>query len=184
MSKIVCTMTTLAGGVLVAAMAGCAARPVYTVSCGADQAYTDAGGKQWLADQEKAEGTDWGALDGSTITREPVAIPGTEAPQVYLTERYGMTGYEFKLDDGAYTVRLHFAETYDGILDAGERVFDVSLNDKVVLKDLDVFKAAGGPNTPLVKEFKGVKVTGGKLVIGFAAAVQNSEINGIEILAE
>jgi len=177
-------MTTLAVGVLVAAMAGCAAKPVYTISCGADEAYVDAEGKQWLADQMMVEGGDWGALDGETVVRDPVAIPGTPAPEVYLTERYSMTGYEFKLDNGTYTVRLHFAETYEGILDAGERLFDVSLNGKVVLKGLDVFKEAGGPNKPLVKEFKGVEVIGGKLEIGFTPNVQNPEINGIEIIAE
>jgi len=171
--------------VMVAAMAGCgAARPVYTVNCGADEAYTDAGGKVWQADQMLAEGADWGAVDGETVTRDPVEIGATDAPQVYLTERYSMTGYEFKLKDGRYTVRLHFAETYDGILVAGERLFDVSLNGKVVLKDLDVFNQAGGPNKALVKEFKGVEVTGGKLVIGFALNVQNPEINGIEIIDE
>ena len=63
-------------------------------------------------------------------------------------------------------------------------LLDVCLNGKVVLKGLDVFKEAGGPNKPLVREFKGVEVTGGKLVIGFTADVQNPEINGIEILAE
>jgi len=169
---------------MVAAMAGCAARPVYTVSCGADEPYTDETGKMWLSDQLLAEGADWGAVDGETVIRDAVEIAGTPAPQVYLTERYSMTGYEFKLEDGTYTVRLHFAETYEGILAAGERLFDVSLNGEVVLDDLDVFKEAGGANKMLVREFKGVKVTGGKLVIGFEANVQNPEINGIEIIGE
>ena len=158
--------------------------PVFTVSCGADEAYVDAGGKKWLADSEMAEGADWGAVGGMTVVRDPVKIPGTQAPEVYLTERYSMTGYEFKLKDGKYTVRLHFAETYEGIVAAEERLFSVSLNDKIVLENFDVFKEAGGLNKPLVKEFKGVEVSGGKLAIGFTANVQNSEINGIEILAE
>ena len=157
---------------------------VFAVSCGAEEAYKDADGKQWLADKEMVEGADWGAADGMTVVRDPVAIPGTQAPNVYLTERYSLTAYEFKLKDGKYTVRLHFAETYDGITDAGERLFSVSINDKVVLKDLDVFKEAGGLNKPLIKEFEGVAVSGGKLTIGFTTNVQNPEINGIEILAE
>lgn len=179
----------MAVGVVAAATTGCGLlpggpTPVYTVSCGAPEAYVDADGKQWAADQETAEGTDWHAVGGLTVVRDPVTITGTPAPEVYLTERYSMTGYEFKLEDGKYTVRLHFAETYDGILAAGERLFSVSLNGTVVLKDLDVFKEAGGPNKPLVMEFKGVAVTGGKLTIDFTANVQNPEINGIEILAE
>ena len=173
-----------AAGMMAAAMAGCAPRAVYTVSCGAPEAYVDEAGKEWLADRVLAEGADWGAVEGLTVVRTPVTIPGTPSPQVYLTERYSMTAYEFKLESGTYTVRLHFAETYSGIKAAGERLFDVSLNGKVVLKDLDVFKEAGGLNKPLVKEFRGVAVSGDKLVIAFGKNVQNPEINGIEILAE
>jgi len=94
-----------------------------------------------------------------------------------------MAGYVFKLAPGKYTVRLHFAETYDGVTSDGERVFDVSFNGKVVLKDFDVFKEAGGANKPVIKEIKGVEVTD-KLAIDFETNQQNPEINGIEILAE
>jgi hypothetical protein len=53
-----------------------------------------------------------------------------------------------------YTVRLHFAEpTCDRV---GQRVFDVVVGDKVVLKDFDVFAQAGGRNKALVKEVRGV----------------------------
>jgi len=166
-----------------ALMSGCAARPMYSINCGADEVYTDASGKMWLSDQEKTDDTDWGVIGGETVLRETVEIPGTRAPQVYLNERYSMDGYVFKLPAGKYTVRLHFAETYDGISAAGERVFDISINGKVALKDFDVFKAAGGAFKPAIKEFKGVEVKD-KLAIDFTANVQNPEINGIEILAE
>ena len=159
-------------------------KPVYTVNCGAAEAYVDTEGKKWAADQEMAEGADWGAVGGLTVLRELETIAGTPAPAVYLNERYSMTGYEFKVEPGTYTVRLHFAETYDGIVAAGERLFSVSINGEVKLKDLDVFSEAGGLNKPLIREFKGIEVTDGKLVIGFTANTQNAEINGIEILAE
>ena len=170
--------------VVLAAMAGCAGTPVYRVSCGTDEVYVDKAGNKWLADQEMTGDAKWGFVDGSTVVRDLETIPGTPSPKVYLTERYSMSAYQFKLKPGKYTVRLHFAETYEGITAAGERLFSVSFNDKVVLKDLDVFKEAGGPNKPLVKEFRGVVVTGDKLVIGFTQNVQNPEINGIEIFAE
>lgn len=191
-SRAVRGLTVLVAAMGIMAMTGCATvqgwfgagepTPVFIVSCGADEAYTDKDGKTWLADVEMAEGAAWGAVDGMTVIRDPVEVPGTPAPQVYLTERYSMEAYEFKLKDGKYIVRLHFAETYEGIIQAGERLFSVSLNGTCVLKDLDVFKEAGGPNKPLVKEFTGVEVTGGKLTIGFTPNVQNPEINGIEIL--
>jgi hypothetical protein len=157
--------------------------PVYTVSCGTDEAYVDKAGTKWLADKDMVKDADWGAVDGSTVVRDLETIPGTPSPKVYLTERYSMSEYQFKLKPGKYNVRLHFAETYDGITAAGERLFSVSFNGKVVLKDLDVFKEAGGPNKPLIKEFRDIIITGDKLVIAFEINVQNPEINGIEIFA-
>ncbi len=53
-----------------------------------------------------------------------------------------------------YTVRLHFAELANNT--AGQRVFDVKLQGKTVLKDFDILSAAGGMNKAIVKEFKGV----------------------------
>jgi len=57
---------------------------------------------------------------------------------------------------GTYTVRLHFAEPDD--LAPGERVFDVALQGRVVLKNFDVVREAGGPMRPVVKNFEGVRV--------------------------
>jgi hypothetical protein len=119
-----------------------------------------------------------------TIDRGDVSIPGTDAPRVYQLERYSMPAYRFTVPNGKYTVRLHFAETYEGITEAGQRVFSVNINDNVVLPDFDVFKAAGGFQKPVVKEFKGITVTNEKLFIGFTPKVENPEINGIEIFSE
>ena len=175
-------LATAAVAVVLAATAGCATA-VYTVNCGDAEPYVDAGGRRWLADRKMKEGADWGAVGGDVVVRPPQPIPATLCPRVYLTERWSMTEYQFKLKPGKYTVRLHFAETYEGITGAGQRLFSVSLNGKVVLKDLDVFKEAGGPYKPLVRVFRGIAVTG-RLVIAFTPNVENPEINGIEIFAE
>ena len=53
------------------------------------------------------------------------------------------------------SVRLHFAEL-EGAR-PGERVFDVKLQDKVVLKDFDI--AAEGTNRAVVRQFDGVVAT-------------------------
>lgn len=55
-----------------------------------------------------------------------------------------------------YTLRLHFAETLGA--QPGERVFDVLVQGKVVLKEFDVAREAGGPNRGIVREFPGVEV--------------------------
>jgi hypothetical protein len=89
----------------------------------------------------------------------------------------------YTVPNGRYTVRLHFAETFEGIMGPGERVFSVSVPGQEVLKDLDLFKTVG-PLKPLVKEYKGVVVENGQLVVGFTPNIENPQICGIEILAE
>jgi hypothetical protein len=129
-------------------------------------------------------GGKWGAIDGLTVDRGDLGITGTDVPKIYETERYSMSGYKFTVPNGKYTVRLHFAETYDGITAEGERVFSMTINGQAVLKDFDPFKEAGGYQKPVVKTIEDVTVTNGELAIGFTLNIQNPEINGIEILSE
>jgi len=157
---------------------------VLRVCCGLFEPYTDKSGNLWLADQEMAAGKEWGAVGGQTVDRGDLAMAGTNSPRVYETERYSMDGYKFSVPNGKYTVRLHFAETYSGIVNQGERVFSVSVNAKAALTDFDPFKEAGGFQKPVVKTIEGVTVANGELVIGFTPNIQNPEINGIEILSE
>jgi len=161
-------------------------KPEFTlrVNCAAFEPYTDNAGNVWLPDQYMEQDNDWGADDGMTVDRGDLGMTGTDAPKVYETERYSMTAYRFKLPNGKYNVRLHFAETYEGIYDENERVFSVSINNEPVLEDFDPYKAAGGPQKPIVEEFKGLTVTDGMLVIGFEPNIENPEINGIEIMSE
>ena len=72
-----------------------------------------------------------------------------------------MTGYRVAAPNGDYLVRLHFAETY-GV----ERVYDVTLEGRVVLPDLNPLKTAGAKNVGFVREFE-VTVTDGALDVGF-----------------
>jgi len=153
------------------------------VDCGAADSYKDKQGNVWSADQELETGKTWGAVYGQTLDREGVGITGTDIPRIYETERYSMESYKFTVPNGKYTVRLHFAETFDGITGPGERVFSVSIQGQEVLKDLDLYKTVG-PLKPLVKEYKGVSAEKGQLVIGLTPNVENPQICGIEILGE
>jgi endoglucanase len=156
------------------AMAGTtgAAAKAVRINAGATTRYTDPKGNVWLADT--------GFEGGDTADRGDVAIANTDMAPVYRTEHYSMTAFSQDVPNGKYTVKLHFAETYDGITAKGERVFTVKVQDKE-LKDLDVFGETGGLNKALVKTVD-VAVTDGKLKITFTAGTQNPEINGIEII--
>ncbi len=154
------------------------------VNCASTEPYTDTQGNVWLPDQEMAEGKTWGSGDGMTVIRDGLEVKGVPAPAIYETERYSMDNYTFKVPNGTYTVRLHFAETFDGITGVGERIFSVLINGKMVLKDFDPFKAAGGWGKPAIQECASVKVTDGCIKIVFEPKEQNPEINGIEILGQ
>ena len=72
-----------------------------------------------------------------------------------------MTSLTLDLGEGkerAYDVRLVFCEPRlpSG---AGRRVFNVALQGRVFLTNLDVAREAGGADTLLVKEASGVRVT-------------------------
>ena len=109
-----------------------------------------------------------------------MAIANTGNPGIYRTEHFGMNSFSCRLRNGSYTVKLHFAETYDGITAAGGRVFSFNVNGQD-FKDFDVFAKAGGGNRAYVESVV-VNVTEGKLTITFTKNVQNPEINGIEII--
>ncbi len=165
------------------AAAEAARKFVLRVDCGASESYKDKFGNIWAADQDLEAGKPWGAVYGSILDRPDVGITGTEIPRIYETERYSMDSYKFTVPHGKYTVRLHFAETFEGITGPGERVFSVSVPGQEVLKDLDLYKTVG-PLKPLVKEYKGVPAENGQLVIGFTPNIENPQICGIEVLDE
>ncbi|XP_058754547.1 probable leucine-rich repeat receptor-like serine/threonine-protein kinase At3g14840 isoform X2 [Vicia villosa] len=91
--------------------------------------------------------------------------------ELYMTARVSpisLTYYGFCLENGSYTVNLHFAEimirddqTYGSL---GRRVFDIYLQGKAVQKDFNIAEEAGGVGKKIVKQFN-VVVTSNTLEI-------------------
>ena len=75
---------------------------------------------------------------------------------------------------------LYFAETYaPGV---GRRIFDVSVQGRLVLDELDIYHE-GGMNGTLVKIIPNVVVSNGQLDIAIIENIELSKISGVEILA-
>ncbi len=110
------------------------------------------------------------------------AVTGTEDPTLYVSEHWGMTGFNQKLPNGKYLVNLHFAETYQGITAAGQRVFSFAVQGKE-FKDFDVFQKAGGLRKAYVESIP-VEITDGELKVTFKQQVENPAIKAIEILPQ
>jgi zona occludens toxin (predicted ATPase) len=149
------------------------AKPAIRINAGASAAHTDESGVAWLPDQ--------GFADGEVTDRAPdLPIAKTKTPSLYRTEHYGMSAFSYKVANGKYVVKLHFAETYEDITGPGQRVFSFNVEGHAV-KDFDVFAKAGGAQKAYV-ETVNVEVTDGKLDITFTSNIQEPEINAIEII--
>ena len=154
---------------------------IYRVNCGGSE-LTDRNGNTWLTDTHKSGQNTWGSLSwtdkfeklpdfyaSQRSTFDP--INGTKDQTLFLTFRYGVDklSYEFPAPDGEYLVELYFTEPWYGTgggLDCkGWRLFDVAINDNVVLKDLDIWSEVGH-DSALKKTFT-VKSINGKIKISF-----------------
>jgi beta-glucanase (GH16 family) len=138
-------------------------------------AYVDGAGNQWSADTN--------FTGGKAAVPVTVNVNGTADGVLYQTERYGNPfTYTFHVPEGRYQVTLKFAETYTGVTKTGQRVFDVSINGKQVLANLDIFAMAGS-NTAVDKVFNNVQPIGGTITIQFGpASVDNAKSTAIQII--
>jgi hypothetical protein len=144
------------------------------IKAGKSEPVKDAEGNVWLADQ--------GFEGGQTIERPDIQIANTKSPDLYRAERYSMDSFSWPVPNGKYLVRLHFAETFDGINGPGERVFSFNVQGRE-FKDFDVWVKAGGPLRAYV-ETVNVEATNGVIKVTFTPKVENPQINGIEILPQ
>lgn len=79
------------------------------------------------------------------------------------------------------TVRLYFAELEDK--SAGQRVFDVAVNDKAVLNGFDIAKAAGGSLRTVVKTFSNLPCDK-ELVITLTPREGQTSLSGVEVVGD
>ncbi len=131
----------------------------------------------WLADTDYSGGTATSVT--STVTTTAVTNPAPEA--VYQSNRYGAFTYTIGgLTAGsAYTVRLHFAETY--FTASGKRTFNVSVNGIQVLTNFDIYATSGAEDVANIQQFAAIANGSGQIIVNTASVVNNAQINGIEI---
>ena len=134
------------------------------------------GGEVFSADQ---------FFSGGEIFENITPIAGTNDDALYQTERWGDHSYAIPVpNQGAYDIRLHFAEIYVGVAVAGgigDRVFNVSIEGNQVLSNFDILSEVS-PATVLIKEINDVIVNDGVVNIQFNGVVENAKISAIEVL--
>jgi hypothetical protein len=140
---------------------------VFAVNAGGPQ-YTAVDGTVFAADAQ---------FSGGRTDTTTAAIAGTADDRLYQSWRYGKFSYTAPVANGAYLVTLKFADNLWS--QAGQRVFDVTMEGKVVLSKLDV-AAKVGLNAAYDVTIP-VTVADGKLNIGFKAVVGKPMVSGIKV---
>lgn len=133
--------------------------------------YMDADGHTWQADENFTRGV--------TFSTE-AEITGTSNDTLFQTERYGGNfGYEVPVQNGTYDVEVYLAEIY--FEQAGERVFDISIEGEKVTEGLDLIARTGSRFSATSVLLTDVLVNDGVLDLDFAAQVNNGKVSGFEI---
>jgi hypothetical protein len=105
---------------------------------------------------------EWHIADGQKAVYADAKIRGTSDEELYRSCRYGLGRIQLSAPDGRYKVTMKFCEPHFGA--ANERVFDVQVQGRSVITNLDIF-AKVGKFTALDFTCDDVTVTGGKLLI-------------------
>ena len=156
------------------------ARPQAAVRVNAGGPAVTTGGVAWGAQQY--------GTGGKTYAPGAIAIAGTTDDVIYQSEYSSATGgldYDIPVENGTYTVRLHFAEIYFGVsgrgpAGAGRRVFDVAVEGIQRIDNYDIFAEVGAA-TATVKSYD-VTVTDGKVDIDLDSVVNEAKVSAIEVL--
>ena len=145
---------------------------LFRINCGGDR-YVDTEGNTWEADDYFSGGFQFSAFG--------LEIDDTDDDELFWTERYGQSTYIFPTGPGRFKVRLLFAEIWDGARAPGVRVFDVMVQDELVIENLDLTDEAGWASA--YEEEVLTDVGGESLIISFVPVIQNPKISAIEIVS-
>ncbi|MGI9173836.1 MAG: malectin domain-containing carbohydrate-binding protein [Rhodothermales bacterium] len=161
---------------------------LFRVNAGGPQVATTDSGPDWMADTDASAFRTNGsrtAGHGLPNATDASVPPGTPT-SLFETERWDPPQapemqWSFPVDDGAYLVRLYLMDGFQGTDEAGQRIFDITVEGATAANDLDL---AGqyGHKTAVALEFA-TTVSDGSLTIGFVHATQNPLVNAIEILS-
>jgi len=153
---------------------------LYRVNAGGSD-YTDADGQLWLGDRHLTDSVRWGwtswaddypDLDPALGSRRVQydAVEGTSEQGLFKTYRFGRERltYSFAAPKGDYEIELYFAEPWygrTGIDATGWRLFDMAVNGRTALTDIDIYREAGFGHA--LKKVVRAAAVNGRIVINF-----------------
>ncbi len=176
------------------------------ILCGAQRSFVDEStGLSFIPDQPYRIGS-WGSVGGKPFTlkgntRLPYGtdknILGTDSDPVYQAQLVGISAYRFDVPAGQYELTLHFAEL-EGVAgeelaynlsgngnngslpmsDSSRRVFDVRVNDQLIIPALDLATQYGRGRAV---SFKFSVYAKRGIVLSFQASKGEAVLNAIQL---
>ncbi len=169
---------------------------------GSKRFFTDSSQQVWIPDQPYKPGS-WGYVGGHPFkapgnTRLPYGtdknIVGTDDDPVYQTQQTGIQKYKLDLPAGEYELTCFFAELSGGTVKGmpynindpdriepnGKRIFDVFVNDSLLLNKFNI-AAIYGPATAVSKKFKLMVVNERGIEIRFNAIEGEPVLNALQV---
>lgn len=161
----------------------------YAVNCGQETFLASPEGTVFFPDQS-FDGVYGHRGSYQSVSRDIQGLAAdTSSPALYAGEAYDLDGYQFKVQPGAYTVRLRFRVGYAPNAVPGKNVVNLEIEGRRVLENYDLFVAAGADaRQVLVREFPDVIVQDGILDIAFSVPRGGDPTvrfcNAIEVIPE
>lgn len=157
---------------------------LYRYNCGGPD-YTDSFGNNWIADRYQKDEQNPGSVSWAdnyagipsffaSQQRTFDDVAGTADAALFQKFRYGLDKlrFNFPVPDGDYRVELYFTEPWYGAgggMDcSGWRSFDIAINNKTVVSNLDIWKETGYATA--LKKVVTAHITGGVLSVSFPKA--------------
>jgi hypothetical protein len=120
-------------------------------------------------------------IGGGVLFKRHYDIQWTPDDEVFHIERHGEFRYEIPVPTGQYELLLHLTELHWS--DPGQRLFDVTIENDIVYKNIDLVKMAGGIRRAFALQST-LAVTDGLLSISFTNSVPRVDmpkVSGLEI---
>ncbi len=145
--------------------------PVWRINAGGPN-YPDSWGNTWMADTNYSSGF------SRSVT---ITVSNTNDSILYQTERYGNPFiYIFNVPPGNYQVTIKFAELFWTA--ENSRVFDVFINNVLVLDNYDIYADAGGAFKAVSRIFNNITPLSGKISVQFGPVIKdNAQLCALQI---
>jgi beta-galactosidase len=150
---------------------------VVNIKAGDIEGYASKDGQRFGSDMYFVGGTGHGVNPPDTAPSERIPVLAGDE-RLYDSFREGEFSYRLPLPNGRYRVTLKFEEP--AATRPGERVFDVTANGIVQLREFDILKAAGGRLKGVDRTFD-ADVDNGVLVCAFRPRRGNALVSALSI---